>query len=217
VCKLKNLNNKDGIFGSLIVRQSKYDDVNSNLYDYDLSDHVIIVNDWAHMSSASWNAEFRQSDGYILGKTILINGKGKPSAENPTSTETPLAKFSVKLNQRYRFRLIDIGVYYCPKRFSVDGHNLTIIALDGHLIEPVEVESIVTQPGMRYDFVLNTNKEPMNYFIKVKGIVDVCDIFKTFQLAELNYEKATNKLNISTVNFDTAERAGKVTKFLILF
>ena len=36
----------DGVFGSLIVRQSKQSDPQSALYDYDLPEHVMLVSDW---------------------------------------------------------------------------------------------------------------------------------------------------------------------------
>ena len=108
-----------------------------------------MINDWAPVSSSSWNAEFNHHEGYALGKSLLINGNGfiNPTNNPNPDNQTPLAKFSVKPGKNYRFRLIDIGVYYCPKRFSIDGHNLTIISIDGNPIEPVEVESIVTNPG----------------------------------------------------------------------
>ena len=37
----------DGVFGAFIVRQPLGQDPNDNLYDHDLSEHVIFVYDWA--------------------------------------------------------------------------------------------------------------------------------------------------------------------------
>ena len=38
----------DGNFGPYIVRQPFEEDVNSHLYDYDLTDHVIFPQEWFH-------------------------------------------------------------------------------------------------------------------------------------------------------------------------
>ena len=117
-----------------------------NLYDYDLPEHVIFINNWAHLDGASWNADFEFSEGFSDERSLLINGMGIQVNANLTH-QTPIAEFYVQPNRRYRFRLINIVSYSCPTRFSIDNHNLTIIASDGHLVDPVEVESIVTSGG----------------------------------------------------------------------
>jgi FtsP/CotA-like multicopper oxidase with cupredoxin domain len=61
---------------------------------------------------------------------------------------TPRAEFRVKSNARYRFRLINAGFLYCPLEFSIDGHNLTVIASDGKSLEPLEVESLIVYAGV---------------------------------------------------------------------
>ena len=194
--------------------------MNANLYDYDLADHVIMINDWSHQPSIAWNALYLHADGWSLDRSILINGKGfmnNPMFVYPDDTkdksliQTPLAKFLVKPNKRYRFRLIDSGSYFCPKRFSIDGHNLTLISIDGNPIEPVEVQSIVTQQGERYDFVISTKADPKNYFIHVAGVETYCLSAKIYQVAELNYENGSNKLNVSETSHQKSDRKGKVS------
>jgi hypothetical protein len=54
------------------VRQSPQRDPNSNLYDYDLDGHVLIVSSWSHKALA-YNLDL-QEDVEIA--SILINGKG---------------------------------------------------------------------------------------------------------------------------------------------
>jgi L-ascorbate oxidase len=55
--------------------------------------------------------------------------------------------FKVEKNKRYRFRVINSGVQFCPLQFSIDGHNLTVIATDGNDIEPLQVVSFVILAG----------------------------------------------------------------------
>jgi len=51
---------------------------------------------------------------------------------------------------RYRFRLINNGVLNCPLKVSVTSHNLTVIAADGHDVDPVTVESVTVFAGERW-------------------------------------------------------------------
>ena len=49
--------------------------------------------------------------------------------------------------------MINAGILYCPIEFSVDNHNLTVIATDGNNIEPYEVQSLIIMAGI-YQFFL---------------------------------------------------------------
>ena len=49
--------------------------------------------------------------------------------------------FNVEQEKRYRFRLISNAVLHCPLKFTIDNHNLTIIASDGRPFEPYEVHT----------------------------------------------------------------------------
>ena len=50
---------------------------------------------------------------------------------------------------RYRFRVISPGFTLCPISVSIDNHTLTMIASDGSPFRPVEVQSVVLEPGER--------------------------------------------------------------------
>lgn len=67
----------DGAFGALIVRKPNELEVNSNLYNYDMSEHVIILQDWAHQTGVSMFSSHHHSIGDNKPPNILINGKGK--------------------------------------------------------------------------------------------------------------------------------------------
>lgn len=63
----------DGIFGSLVVRSNN--DPNAHLYDYDLKNHVIVLNDWLNVTAITKYSTFVQigGDEYptgILGKIL---------------------------------------------------------------------------------------------------------------------------------------------------
>jgi iron transport multicopper oxidase len=75
--------------------------------------------------------------GVELADSTLINGKGRYSG----GKNTELAIVNVKKGTRYRLRLISIS---CDPdfRFSIDGHNMTIIEVEGVAVTPETVNSI---------------------------------------------------------------------------
>jgi len=50
--------------------------------------------------------------------------------------------------------------------FSIDGHNLTIIEVDGVSTEPLVVNEIQIYAGQRYSFILQANQPVGNYWIR---------------------------------------------------
>ncbi|XP_310270.3 uncharacterized protein LOC1271472 [Anopheles gambiae] len=86
----------DGAFGALIIR--KDNDIQELLYDHDLSEHVITVQDWGHEQGVSLFASHHHSTGDNKPPNLLINGRGKyfqrfakttPLTTTTTSTEEP--------------------------------------------------------------------------------------------------------------------------------
>ena len=124
-----------GLFGAIVIRDPN--DVNSKIYDYDLPEHVIVVNDWMNNILISKYTAFLHTYGDEMIDGILIYGKGidvqldtltkKPRLDY----ETPRSTFQVTKGKRYRFRMINSGVQYCPLHVSFDNHSLILIATDG--------------------------------------------------------------------------------------
>lgn len=52
--------------------------------------------------------------------------------------------------------------------FTIDGHNLTVIEVDGNTVENVTVDSIQIFPGQRYSFVLEATQKVDNYWIRAE-------------------------------------------------
>ncbi|XP_001357249.3 laccase-2 [Drosophila pseudoobscura] len=251
----------DGVFGALIIRKPKSAEPHGRLYDLDLSEHVMIVQDWIHEPGASIFASHHHSRGDNKPHNLLINGRGRyynriwaeakkdhqlargkmstkplnplPKSEvdviqtlprsarlaksnttrlfpvpNPEKlsrqkrgnlNEIPLELvphqvYNVQRGFRYRFRIINAEYLNCPIVVSVDKHNLTAINSDGFDIEALEVGSIVTYAGERFDFVLNANQEVGNYWVRLKGLMDCSEVFTSaFQVAILRYEGAPDE------------------------
>lgn len=69
----------DGAFGALIIREpiSDLPPQIQNSFDYDLIDHVMLMQDWDHKTGISGFQSFHHSIGNNKPSNILVNGKGK--------------------------------------------------------------------------------------------------------------------------------------------
>ena len=93
--------------------------------------------------------------------STLINGAGR----YPTGPATNLTSITVERGKRYRFRLVSTSCQ--PNwKFSIDGHNLTIIEVDGVNTVPLIVNEIQIFAGQRYSFILNASQPADNYWIR---------------------------------------------------
>ncbi|KAG1814195.1 laccase [Suillus variegatus] len=144
----------DGLRGPLVIYDP--DDPLSYLYDVDDETTIISIADWYHIVSTILR--------YIIGvspDSTLINGLGRYVG----GPESELAVVNVEYGKRYRLRLI--GMSCEPSfKFSIDGHNLTVIETDGILTEPLLVDSLRIFAGQRYSVILTTDKPVNNYWLR---------------------------------------------------
>lgn len=69
---------------------------------------------------------------------------------------------------------------------QVQGHRLTIIASDGYDVEPRSFDTLISNSGERYDFVLTANQATGDFWIRVRGM-GVCADNPTETVALLRY------------------------------
>ncbi|CRL01606.1 CLUMA_CG014215, isoform A [Clunio marinus] len=169
----------NGIFGSLIVRGPREQNPNSYLYDYDLKEHVIIVSDWMHhLAEEDFPGVVSRS---VLTESILINGHGRyynTTSESYTFAPWPL--FNVDANKRYRFRFINSGFNVCPFMLQIESHEMIIIASEVSNVHPMTIDSLYSLPGERFDFVVNADQPPRDYWIRVQTLNPCRTVVETF-------------------------------------
>ncbi|KAF9461177.1 laccase 2 [Collybia nuda] len=168
----------DGLRGAFVV----YDrlDPHRLKYQVDNEQTVITLSDWYHTPAPS--------AGLVpTPHSTLINGKGR-YAGGPT---TPLAVINVIKGLKYRFRLVSLS---CDPNyvFSIDGHVMTIIEVDGVNVHPVTVDSIQIFAGQRYSFVLHANQPTNNYWIRSNPNVGTTGFDGGVNSAILRYLTAPN-------------------------
>lgn len=67
----------DGVFGALIVRRPRANEAHAHLYDFDLSEHKMILQDWVHTPGVSIFASHHHSRGDNKPVNLLVNGRGR--------------------------------------------------------------------------------------------------------------------------------------------
>ncbi|XP_034660830.1 putative laccase-11 [Drosophila subobscura] len=169
-----------GVAGHLIIRKTRQANQHAHLYDYDLVEHALMVQD------IFYDHELQTV------RNILINGKGRnhlnqlPDNDNRHRYE----RLRVTPGYRYRMRVLLNGIANCPVEFSIEQHKLLIISTDGNDIEPVLADGFFLTSAERFDFVLNANQLSKSYWISVRGY-EQCDGRKLYQGAVLSYRGAT--------------------------
>ena len=178
----------DGLFGAFIVLERNMEKIHTQLGEFrdEPENYVISVSDWYPKSASIYLSEdlsagtimtyysshppgpddrryFQSSpdgvrNGEMLFWSALINGKGKhPQISKYPYIKSRLNIFTIEPDEVYRFRLIGASDYLM--RFSIDEHQLEVIATDGNLIQPVTTDYIIFHSGERYDFLLQAKNK----------------------------------------------------------
>merc|ERR1711881_490334 len=64
----------------------------------------------------------------------------------------PFPSYTVDAGKCYRLRMVGLMSQVQRLNVSIEGHSLTLLAVDGTEVEPVDVSSIALHAGERYDF-----------------------------------------------------------------
>ncbi|KAH9008346.1 laccase [Lactarius deliciosus] len=143
----------DGLRGALVIEDP--DDPQHHLYDVDDDTTVITLADWYHYLSTN-------APPIPAFNSTLINGKGRyPGGPSNVS----LAVVNVHQGLRYRFRLVSVS---CDPSFifSIDGHLMTVIEVDGNNVEPLLIDSLEIFAAQRYSVVVKADQPVGNYWIR---------------------------------------------------
>lgn len=152
------------MFGALIIHNLH------EVYDYD-DELVIMLSDWSHLSgqtNANWFLSPASGGNEPIPYSGLINGHG---SFNCSYTALPCdprkqhpAVFTVRRGKRYRVRIINtsaMAVFF----FSIQGHKLNVIEVDGVDTVKVSLDRIPIAPAQRYSAIVEMNGHDEEYSI----------------------------------------------------
>ncbi|PWY88295.1 extracellular dihydrogeodin oxidase/laccase [Aspergillus heteromorphus CBS 117.55] len=147
----------EGVFGGIVIHGPATAE-----YDHDLGS--LFLNDWSHvtvdqmyMGVLETNGPPTFQTGVINGTNIWVNPDGSIVGKRFRTEFVP--------GQRYRIRLVNAAMH-THFRFSIDNHNLTVIANDFVPIVPFTTNNVPIGMGERYDIIVTANQVPDNYWIR---------------------------------------------------
>lgn len=126
------------------------------------------------MISEFWHRTNTDFEDYLLGPnfagipeadSVLINGKTVYNPANRSASGCEgYSVISVPAGKTTRLRVIGAQEFR-TFGFAIAGHNLTIIEVDGDLVQPFEVSFLEVSPGQRFSVLLHTTKPAADYAI----------------------------------------------------
>ncbi|CAB3374790.1 Hypothetical predicted protein [Cloeon dipterum] len=210
----------DGLYGAMIVREPRSTEPGLvGRYNDDLPQHTLLVWHWFQNLGEVQSLDMRLLSRRREGFGFLINGKGvigQRFAPDGSRLIAPIENYYVNSgSRRYRFRIIFNTAIMCPIQISIDGHQLDILAIDGHAVEAYNsrVDSVILTAGERVDVVPVPTVSTWNsaFYIRVRGLGD-CDDQKNsvHQYAILRYDNyAGPVLNFPSPTYNSAIRPGR--------
>lgn len=156
----------EGLFGPLIIHNLP--EVYAAHYDEEL---LIVLSDWSHLSgkvNLNWFLSPASGGNEPIPYSGLIDGHGSYPCDNTTLPCDPQkqhpAAFHVERGKRYRVRIINASAM-AVFLFSIDGHVLNVIEVDGVDTVKVALNRIPIAPAQRYSAIVEMNGSSDEYTI----------------------------------------------------
>ncbi|KAF4524256.1 hypothetical protein B566_EDAN008802 [Ephemera danica] len=131
----------DGIYGALIVRDSTY--------EHD-DDQVLVISPWTEeLQSGVYGVLHGDLLRQATPTALLINGRGTLRKENDETVQ--LAHATVTAGKPALLRLINAAALDCPVQVTLPSHLMRVRRIADAAVKTVTVKSIQIFPGERYD------------------------------------------------------------------
>lgn len=184
-----------GVTGPMII-------YGPNQKNYDIDVGPVMLSDWYHPSYMKL-VEQTMTPGQppVFSDNNLINGKMNfdctKVAQGDTSKCTSnagISKFKFTTGKTHRLRLINTGSE-AVQRFSIDGHNMTVIANDFVEVNPYSTKVVTLGIGQRADVLVTANAGNSKSAFWIRSNMTSCSLTnQPNAVAALYYDQAdTNK------------------------
>ena len=134
--------------------------------EYDIDIGPIIVEDWFHADYFSLVNTTMHASKFPSSNNNLINGRMNYPCANttlPCTANAGVSKFKFQSGKKHLLRLINSGAEGIQK-FSIDGHQLKVIANDYVPVEPYTTNVVTLAVGQRTDVVVEAIGKPSDTF-----------------------------------------------------
>lgn len=160
------------------------------------SDEQILLTDWYHANSNEESADLSSVPFVWVGEpdSILIQGKGKFDCNKPgtqptlcNATNPQCSPYVLKADPGKTIRLrLGSLTSLSSLSFEIEGHEMTVVAADGHYVEPFTVKHLYIYSGETYSVLINATQDPTKNYWMVAKVVAHQNKTKS-ALAILNY------------------------------
>ncbi|KAG9242235.1 Cupredoxin [Calycina marina] len=157
----------DGLRAPLIISDPDFP------YDFD-EEIVMSVSDWYHEEMATLIPKF-------LNKANPTGAE--PVPQNALLNDTQNLTVSIQPGMTYLFHVVNIGAF-AGQYLWFEGHNMTIVEVDGVFTDKAEADLIYIAAAQRYSFLLTTKNETTTNYAFVSSMDT--DLFDTLP-ADLNW------------------------------
>ncbi|KAL9052015.1 MAG: hypothetical protein Q9162_005680 [Coniocarpon cinnabarinum] len=195
----------NGQFPGPMIEANYGDWIEDGPTDYDNITDLgpVMLNEWYHN-----NYSYLVHQVMAPNEEIAVGGPNAPSSQNnlingkmaydcskttlPCTPNAGLSKFNFTSGATHKLRLINTGAASIQK-FSIDGHNLTVVANDYVPIQPYTTDHVSLGIGQRADVLVNgTGKPGEAYWMRsnIRGCGINNDGISPLALAAIYYEGA---------------------------
>ena len=132
---------------------------------------VLSVSDWYHEEMQVWIPKF-------IGVANPTGAEPVPQAVLLNDTQN--LTVSVQPGKTYLFRMVNIGAF-AGQYIWFEGHNITIVEVDGVYTEKAEAEAIYIAAAQRCSFLLTTKNDSSTNFAFVTSMDTVNTMLYMYQ------------------------------------
>ncbi|KAI2954772.1 CAZyme family AA1 [Aspergillus niger] len=149
----------DGAYGPMIIHGPVQPEAS---YDYDLG--PVIISDYSHLSYFEVLENiFSIPPVFPNVDNNLINDRGAYNCNSSSTTTcspaSSLARFNFHSGKTHRLRLMNTGSN-ANQKFTIDGHNMTVIANDFVPVQPYTTDVVTLGVGQRTDIIVTATGNP---------------------------------------------------------
>ncbi|RDW66609.1 hypothetical protein BP5796_09358 [Coleophoma crateriformis] len=134
----------DGLRGVLVV----YDPKSPLRASYD-AELVITLSDWYHRQMPDIMTTYLSADNRMASD---------PRPDSYLLNDTQDLRVAIQPGKTYLVRMVNMGALKAQK-FWIEGHNLTVVEVDGVYVQPLEASVVSLATGQRLAFLVKTKEQ----------------------------------------------------------
>ncbi|KAF7722525.1 hypothetical protein EC973_003051 [Apophysomyces ossiformis] len=134
-------------------------------FEYD-DERVLMLGEWWHQDTDDRLEYYLgpRFTGVQAADSYLINGRTIYGSLGQSEHCEGLSAIDVEHGKIYRLRVIG-SLTFASLGLSIAGHTMTIIEVDGNLVEPYDTTFLDIASGQRFSVLVSANQAPKSYYI----------------------------------------------------